>query len=171
MKKAKMQVMAMAATVIAAAMIGGATPAVAQDAALGKSIWINKVNCRDCHGWAGDGVPDDPQALKGPNLRESYLDAEGVAEVMRCGRPGTPMPYFRRTAWNPGEANCYGVTREDLGDDVPQRGIAALTEREISAITALIMETFIGKGPPTFEECIAFWGVGATTCPRYPRAE
>ena len=134
-----------------------------------KSIWINKVNCRDCHGWGGHGDPDDPQAPRGPNLRETNLDAEGLADVTRCGRPGTPMPYFRRTAWNPGEANCYGITREELGDDVPQRGIVTLTEREIRAITTLIIETFVGKGQPTFEECIEFWGVGATTCPRYPR--
>lgn len=172
MKRVKVQqIRAMAAGVIAVGIFGGVTPAVGQDAALGKSIWINKVNCRDCHGWGGHGDPDDPQALRGSNLRETNLDAEGLAEVMRCGRPGTPMPYFRRTAWNPGEANCFGITREEVGDDVPQRGNTTLTEREIRAITTLIIETFVGKGQPTFEECIEFWGVGATTCPRYPRAE
>lgn len=171
MKKFKTRIMAMAAAVIVAGLLGGVTSAAAQDAALGKSVWINKVNCRDCHGWGGHGAPDDPQAPRGPNLRETALNVDDLVEVMQCGRIGTPMPFFRRSSWAAGDTRCYGITAADLGDDVPGRGIVTLSTREMTAIAILITEQFVGKGSPTFEECIEFWGEGASTCGQYPRAE
>jgi hypothetical protein len=67
------------------------------------------------------------------------------------------------------DKRCYGVTAEDLGDKVPPIG-QSLSDRQVTALVAFIEATFVGKGDPTFEQCVDFWGPGATTCDRYPHA-
>ena len=145
-----------------------APPVAAQDADFGKQIWLTKVNCRDCHGWSGNGLADNPQAPSGPNLRATALTPDQIAEVIRCGRPGTPMPYFDQFAYT--DRRCYGMTAADMGDKIPGPGAKTLIKREVDALVALIESTFIGKGPPTYEECRAFWGANSTQCDRYPKA-
>ena len=93
--------------------IASSSPVAAQDANFGKQIWLTKVNCRDCHGWSGNGLPDNPQAPGGHSLRKTTLTFDEIAEVIRCGRPGTQMPYFDRFAYT--DDRCYGMTRSDLG--------------------------------------------------------
>lgn len=160
---------ALGAFVAALLVTGVAAPriAAAQDAKFGKQIWLDKVNCRDCHGWGGHGVGDNPQAPTGANLRKTQLTADDLAEVIRCGRPGTEMPYFDRNSYTDGR--CYGLTATELGKLKPAPGIATLIKREVDALVALITEDFVGKDAPTFEECKAFWGPTATLCDRYPK--
>ena len=146
-------------------------PAVAQggDPAIGKLVWINKANCKDCHGWGGHGVPDVPQEPNGANLRRTELTGEQLAEVVRCGRPASSMPYFLSNAWREGRTDCYGMSRADVGQDLPLRSPVTLAQREIDAIVAFILAEFVGKDQPTYEECIEFWGP-TTRCDEYPRA-
>lgn len=155
---------------IAFVIAAGGTPAAAQDdamVALGESIWKTKALCRDCHGWLADGVPENHQSPKGANLRHTALTGEQLAEVIKCGRPGVPMPYYDRRAYDDGR--CFGLTAADLGDDTPPPGRPFLTPREIGALSAFITARFKDRGEPTFEECIAFWGEGASTCIAYPK--
>lgn len=150
-------------------MIAG--PAAAQDdamVALGEQIWRDKASCRECHGNLADGVPENHQAPKGANLRETTRDTAALAEAIQCGLPGIPMPYFDRRAYT--DDRCYGSTAADLGDQMPPPGTPALTQREINALSAFITAKFVGKGPVTFEECVAFFGESATSCPGYPKA-
>src|SRR5262245_43141166 len=76
-----------------------ALPASAQQVDLGFRTYKMKVECGRCHGWAGDGVQDDPRAPKGANLRKTTLDRDGLIEVIKCGRPGTEMPHFDERAY------------------------------------------------------------------------
>ncbi len=151
----------------AALAMGGAfapLPAAAQNVELGKQVWLSRVNCRDCHGWAAHGVQDDPQAAGAPNLRISTLTREDIAETIRCGRPGTEMPYFNRFSYT--DDRCYGLTAEALGADTPELGMAHLSDRAVNALVDLIQDFQARGEKPTYEECLEFWGPDATLCNR-----
>jgi hypothetical protein len=165
--------MAALALMLGLAMTGLAVQRVAAqegDAAYGVDVWKSVANCKDCHGWAGDGQPFNPQSPPGANLRETALDAANLADTIRCGRPGSEMPYFGASrAWTT-RYPCYGMTAAEIGDQIPVRGDTGLNDRQINALVAMILTNFVGKGPPTFEECEAFFGVGQTRCAGYPKA-
>ncbi len=129
-------------------------------------LYKEQVPCRDCHGAMGDGVPDDPRMPKGANFRESTLDVAGFTEVIRCGRPGVGMPYFDRQSYT--DKRCYDMTAEEIGNDIPDEGMN-LQARQINALIQFFYATFVGKGPATFEQCVALWGADATICARYPK--
>ncbi len=136
----------LASTIFAFGLAVLATPAPAQDAqvlALGKQLWGSKAPCRDCHGSTGNGVPDVPQEPEGANLHTTPLTREQLAEVIRCGRPGTGMPSFDRNAYT--DDRCYGMTAADLGDQQPPPGTPPLSDREVNAIVEYIVATFVGK--------------------------
>src|SRR4051794_24933611 len=103
---------------------------------IGADIWKTRANCNECHGWLGNGEPEDPRSPKGANLRETKLTRADIAETIKCGRPGTSMPYFDRLAYTDGR--CYGVTAATLGDKVPRNGAVQLSQREIDALAAFI---------------------------------
>ncbi|HXH25337.1 MAG TPA: hypothetical protein VNI78_08820, partial [Vicinamibacterales bacterium] len=96
------------------------------------------------------------------SLRETSLDREQILEVVRCGRPGTGMPYHDRDAYR--DDRCYGLTQQQLGKDVPPRPRSFLTPDEMEAVAAYVVTAIKGKGPPTQEDCVAFWGAGAREC-------
>lgn len=151
--------------------LGGAIPAEGQqmgDAALGRQVWLSGAPCRDCHGWAANGVQDVPQEPVGANLRKTTLTSEQVIEVVRCGRPLSEMPYFLSTSWQ-GTNSCYGMTRADVGPGVPPRTSTTLTQRQIDGLVAFIFVQFVGKGDPTFEECTELLGVTSTRCAAFPK--
>ena len=134
---------------------------------LGEQIWKTKATCRSCHGALGHGVGDVPQEPQGANFRQTALTPEQFEETIQCGIPGTAMPYFDPNAYTDGR--CYGLTAADLGSGLPPAG-GRLSERERNAITHFVFANYVGKPDPTYEECIAFWGEGASTCTRFPRA-
>ncbi len=155
-----------AVLVAALALVPGA--ASAQDAKLGKEIWIGKAPCRNCHGWSGNGQPDDPQAPQGLSLRATSLTGAQIVEVILCGRPASEMPYFDRNAYT--DKRCYGLTQADLAGVTIGQASVTLTAREANALGAFIVEEMKGKGPPTFEECQGFWGGNAGRCNEYKKA-
>jgi mono/diheme cytochrome c family protein len=136
-----------------------------QMVALGEQIWKLKATCRSCHGALGNGVGDIPQEPQGANFRETILSPEAFEEAIQCGRPGTAMPHFDPRAYQ--DDRCYGLVAADLGTDLPPSG-GTLSPRERDAITQFVFANFVGKPAPTYEECLAFWGEGASTCTRYP---
>lgn len=126
------------------------------DPARGKAVFRSVGDCMRCHGWAADGRSGvHLRAPPGSNLRETALDAEGLAEVIRCGLPGTPMPYHSRQAYD-GDG-CYGMSLDDFdADDKPKRG-KTFGDEDIQNVVAYLQSEVIGLGKPTFEECTAFF--------------
>ncbi len=134
--------------------------------ALGEQSWKERFPCRNCHGGMADGVGDIPQE-QGPNLRTAdYLTPELVAELIRCGRPGTGMPYFDSRAYSDGR--CYGMTAQNDAALIPPHGTPNATQRSIDGLVAFLFANFIGKNAaPTRAECVAIWGETAETCLRF----
>jgi len=142
-------------------------PAAAQTGAnieMGKRLYQEKATCGFCHGWSGDGAGDPQSPGKAANLRESKLDHDQLAEVIRCGVPGgTAMPHFDKFAWTKGD-ECYGMTAEQIGDKKPPQPTAGLQEREIEAIVAYLQAKIVRKGPPTVADCEDYFGPGSMRC-------
>ena len=141
-------------------------PAGAQDASFGRDVWRSQANCSDCHGSMGDGNADDPRSPQGADLRETGLDEAGLIDVILCGLPGTAMPYFDHRAYT--DDRCYGMTKADAGDLMPPKGAAALTRRHATGLARFILEEFVGKGPPTAEQCRSLLGPDSPRCSTLP---
>lgn len=136
---------------------------------LGLRIWKEKINCGTCHGWNGAGVPDDPRSPAGADLRETLLNPEQLAEVIRCGRIGTDMPAYDSRAYI--DDRCYGVTEEQLGEQTPQKRGTYLIGREVDGLVAYIFTTMVGAGESTLEQCEEYWTAGAPICEVYQPAD
>ena len=143
-------------------ILGLATPAAAQTVKMGRNIWYSQADCTDCHGWAGNGTPDEPRSSPGANLRETTLTPEQIAEVILCGRPGTSMRHYDKRAYT--DDRCYGLTREELGRDTPQRAAVSLVKRHADALAMFITETFKDAGEVTFEICAELMGPESIRC-------
>jgi mono/diheme cytochrome c family protein len=160
---------AVAAAIIAAAFFGPAAQGQEQqqqtlsesDIADGMRLYQQKGNCQACHGWAGDGRKMDSQMPDGANLREIPLDREALIKTVKCGRPGTGMPYHDQYAYT--DKRCYGVTREEVGKDMPLLG-EFLQPREIDAVVKYLFAKAVGHGPATYEDCVEFWGRDTRQC-------
>lgn len=160
---------AAALVLLAGATLAGPSLAQNGDPDLGARVWRDLSNCGDCHGWAGDGIPNVAQE-SGANLRDSLLTpaaVDFVIETIRCGRPGTAMPSFRRNTWSD-IIPCYGMT-EPLAPGVqPERSQSPLSDRFIEALVAFIFRDFIGAGPVTREYCASVFSEGNVRCDAYP---
>lgn len=145
------------------AFCGFSWPALsAAQTADGKTVYVD-ANCIGCHKWHGQGGGGYGGAAL--SLRETALERDDLIEVISCGRPATRMPYHLRTAWK--SAECYGMKASDVGHDMPPPAAKFLRDYQIEAVTDYVIENLRGKGEPTKEECIAFWGEGARECSRF----
>lgn len=74
-----------------------AAAALVGDPERGKIVFQKVGYCVNCHGWAGDGqAGSNPLShAAGANLRKTELDTEGLTEVIKCGLPGTKIPYTK----------------------------------------------------------------------------
>ena len=130
------------------------------DLELGKRVY-KKANCVGCHKWHGGGGGGYGGAAL--SLRATELDRDELLETVRCGRPGTRMPYHDRNAYK--TTDCYGgTTKADLGDEFPAQAAIFLREAEIEAVIDYVQTQLQGKGEPTKADCIAFWGEGERQC-------
>ncbi|MCW5697016.1 MAG: cytochrome c [Bauldia sp.] len=160
------------AGMVAGLIAFGTMSAKAQDSApeydqtaidLGFRVWKEKVTCGQCHGWSGNGTPDDPRAPIGLSLRTTQLTPEQVYEVIKCGRPATQMPAFDQRAYE--DDRCYGVTAAELGNATPPKRGVYLIPREINALVAYIFTHQVGRSNDfTDEDCRAYFGQTATIC-------
>jgi hypothetical protein len=152
--------------IIAGAMLAAlVAPAAAQQAedrtiAFGRDIFREKAGCQFCHKWDGGG--DQGYGGIAFSLRGTQLDRDQLIEVVRCGRPGTGMPYHDAFAYT--DKRCYGVTKSDLGDQTPHGGQAFLQLREVQAVVDFVLAEFKGKGPADYAECQRFWGTVSQQC-------
>jgi mono/diheme cytochrome c family protein len=159
------------AILLALAVVGPfAEPAIAQQdkVAEGQRIWVEKGQCQECHGWAGNGerttLHSEGQA---PSLRLTQLSRDQIRMTIQCGRPGTGMPHFDRFAYT--DKRCYDMTAEDLADQVPNRSAVTLQSYEIDALADYIAAKIKGAGPVTRSQCMDFFKTNAgARCEEYP---
>jgi len=144
-------------------------PAVAQTAPtaeearqleFGKEIFKSKAVCQFCHKWDASG--DQGYGGNALSLRATHLTPEQLTEVVKCGRPGTGMPYHDRFAYT--DKRCYRMTREDLGDDMPPAATESLQPREIDAVVKYLFAKVVGHGEATYQDCVDFWGSDTHQC-------
>jgi hypothetical protein len=145
------------------------TPSAA-DIAAGERLYMQKGDCKACHGWAGDGRKMDSQMPDGANLRETKLDRNDLIMTIKCGRPGTGMPAFDRLAYSDGR--CYGLKQTDLRargqtlEDPP----ATLIQSEIDTLVGFLFAKVIGQGQMNHAKCVEFWGSDRPVCKdEFPR--
>jgi hypothetical protein len=131
---------------------------------------FKQANCMGCHKWHGGGGGGyGGDAL---SLRATKLDKEQIIQTVSCGRPGTGMPYFERGAYDNPEHPCYGMSRQDLGKDVPLEAPGSfLRPGEIAAVADYVVADIKGKGAPTYADCVAFFGDGSRVCNIYKAAQ
>jgi mono/diheme cytochrome c family protein len=131
----------------------------------GKRVF-KAANCMGCHKWHGHGGGGyGGDAL---SLRKTELTREQIIEVIRCGRPGTGMPFHLRGAYD--AEPCYDLKREQLAGTMPPEAASFLRPREIDAVADYVIAHVKGKGEPTFADCVAFFGEGSKVCETYKKA-
>ena len=135
--------------------------ATESDFSAGKAVY-KKANCIGCHKWHGKGGGGYGGVAL--SLRDTQLDEETLAIVVRCGRPGTGMPYHDRKAYRGENRECYASTREELGDTMPPRARYFLKDADVEAVVNYVANEIQGKGEPDHADCVAFWGADAKRC-------
>jgi mono/diheme cytochrome c family protein len=152
--------------VLSALTIGSAHAQEAQSAEAartiehGKDIFKTKATCQFCHKWDASG--DQGYGGNALSLRQTKLTPAQVAETVKCGRPGTGMPFHDQFAYT--DKRCYGITRAELGNDVPPEPNAFLNSDEIDAVVKYLFAKSIGRAPSTYEDCVEFWGTDTRQC-------
>jgi len=126
----------------------------------GKDIFKTKATCQFCHKWDASG--DQGYGGNALSLRQTKLTPAQVAETVKCGRPGTGMPFHDQFAYT--DKRCYGISRAELGNDVPPEPNAFLNSDEIDAVVKYLFAKAIGRGPSTYQDCVEFWGTDTRQC-------
>lgn len=128
----------------------------AGDPKRGKVVFRTVGLCTSCHGWAADGKTGvNLRSPTGANLRETKLDKAGLIETIKCGRPGTAMPYHDKAAYSDGR--CYGMVMSDFAPgSEPTRG-KTFSDKDVANVVAYLQAHVIGRGKPTHEECADFF--------------
>jgi len=138
------------------------SPAPADPTDAGKAVF-KRANCFGCHKWHGNGGGGyGGDAL---SLRKTELTREQLIETVTCGRPGTGMPYFVRGSYD--TSKCYDMNRSDVGDRMPPEGGTFLRPNDIAAVADYVLAKIKGKGEPTYDECVAFFGSTSRVCDIY----
>jgi mono/diheme cytochrome c family protein len=130
--------------VATAALVSWTGAAAAQNVSFGERLYQEKADCQFCHGPDGDGRGDPRSPGKAPDLRKTILQRDQLVEVISCGRPGTEMPHFDKSAYE--ETSCYGLSVAQVGKDMPPPPHSnSLTQREIAAVADYVLARFVGK--------------------------
>ena len=130
------------------------------DAESGKRVYQRVAVCVNCHGWPGNG--HDGVGLQrgdGANLRETKLDAQVLYDTIRCGIPGTQMPYHDQTSYRDGR--CNGMLMADFAAGQQPIMGKTLSEKQMVDLVAYLEKYVIGRGKPTYEECALYFGTSA----------
>ena len=137
-------------------LFSGTANAAQNSPEVGQAIY-KRANCVGCHKWHGDGGGGYGGAAL--SLRQTELEKLQIMETVKCGRPGTGMPYFSRDSYPSDSApQCYGLTSKDLETmHVAQAGVF-LGPEEIEAVADYVISAIKGKGDPNLADCVAFFG-------------
>lgn len=147
------------------------TTALAGDPERGKTVYQKIGYCVSCHGWAGDGLAGRNPLARGSaaNLRKTALDAEGLALIIRCGLPGTQMPFHEAAAYR--DDRCYGMVMADFEPGkAPMRG-KTFRDKDVAHLVAYLQQRMIGLGKPTYAECADYYGPSTDKACAYLRTE
>ena len=161
------RIVAVGALALTVCLIVGPSLAAGNEAAVGQEIY-KRANCVGCHKWHGSGGGGYGGAAL--SLRKTQLDKDQIATTVKCGRPGTGMPYFGRDSYptNKSEpATCYGMTRDDLGKTPLAQGGTFLKPEEVEAVAEYVVHQVKGKGEPNLADCVAFYGEQSSACDVY----
>ncbi len=144
---------------------GPALSANAVDIEAGLKVF-KMANCMGCHKWHGQG--GGGYGGKALSLRGTQLDAQNIARVVRCGIPGTGMPYHGRQSYQQDDdKGCYDRTRVEFGDHLPPLAPKLLSDRQIDSVVTYVVAQIKGRGAPTYAECEAFWGKNKRQCDEF----
>ena len=94
------------------------------------------------------------------SIRKEFIDE--IKNVIKCGRPGTGMPYFLKKAYK--EEKCYDTTFEDYdGSYRPVYSQKFLSSKQIEAVSIFISEVLQSK---RFDKnyCEFFYEKGSKVC-------
>ena len=133
----------------------GVDLARAQDAsAAGMRVW-RTAGCAACHGTFGEGGGGGEQP-EGPNLRRTALDAKALRETIRCGRPGSKMPYFLKGAYT--DTSCWNWPA-GIAPPADVTGPGRLDAGAIDSLVAYLTARVAGMAEPvTLAECASYYG-------------
>lgn len=156
---------AASAVALVAVLIAAMANAGENSPEAGQAIF-KRANCVGCHKWHGDGGGGYGGAAL--SLRKTELDKQQIMETVRCGRPGTGMPYFSRNSYpSDGAPQCYNLTSEDLESMHVAQANVFLWPEEIAAVAEYVISSIKGKGEPNLADCIAFFGEDSKACDVY----
>ena len=117
-----------------------------------------KGNCMGCHSWHGKGGGHGAAV----SLRNTELTLNEIINVIKCGRPGTGMPYFLRKAYK-GE-KCYDTTFEDYDETYrPVSSQKFLSSKQIEAVSIFVSEVLQNKKLDK-NYCEYFYEKGSKAC-------
>jgi mono/diheme cytochrome c family protein len=164
-----MMVMKFCVTVSAAAvvaiLVSGTVNAAENSLESGQAIY-KRANCVGCHKWHGDGGGGYGGAAL--SLRKTELEKPQIMETVKCGRPGTGMPYFSHDSYpSDGAPQCYGLTSNDLETMHVAQASVFLRPEEIEAVADYVIGNIKGKGDPNLADCVAFFGDESKACDVY----
>ena len=118
-----------------------------------------KGNCMGCHSWHGKGGGGYGA---GVSLRKMNLTLDEIKNVIKCGRPGTGMPYFLRKAYK--EEKCYDTTFKDYDDSYrPVSSKKFLSSKQIEAVSIFVREVLQNKKLDK-NYCEFFYEKGSKVC-------
>ena len=117
-----------------------------------------KANCSSCHFWHADGGNSHGGAAA--SLRSTNLSHKELLSVIKCGRPGTNMPYFSR--FTKKDVDCKYL---DNVDKEVLRGAILLNDNEIKFLTKFIYDEIKSK-PITKKYCLEFFKT-KSACNKY----
>jgi hypothetical protein len=160
----RLSVLAVFAAAFALLAASAAAQPTDRDLERGKDIYKNKATCLFCHAWHGGGESSQYGGIA-LSLRDTKLDRDQMIEVVKCGRPGSGMPYHDAFAYT--DKRCYGVTKAELKDAMPPEPRSPLPAREIELVVDYVLATYKGKPAPGLKECLAFWGDTTRLCDEF----
>ena len=125
----------------------------------GVSVY-KKANCMGCHSWHGKGGGGYGA---GVSLRITNLDRDSIIEIIKCGKPGTGMPYFSKKSYV--KEKCYDTLFEDYENENirPISSKKFINDRQVQALADFILENFKNK-ELTKEYCENFFEKGSRVC-------
>ncbi len=131
------------------------------DAEKGKRVYQRVGACVNCHGWPGDGQTGlNPMVHSaGANLRETQMDDDALFYTIRCGVPGTQMPYHDQVAYKDGR--CNGLKESDFGPGEQAVRGKTFSEGQTIDLIAYLRKYVIGHGKPNYEDCVLYFDSSA----------
>jgi mono/diheme cytochrome c family protein len=153
------------AAAVVAILVSGTVNAAENSLESGQAIY-KRANCVGCHKWHGDGGGGYGGAAL--SLRKTELEKPQIMETVKCGRPGTGMPYFSHDSYpSDGAPQCYGLTSNDLETMHVAQASVFLRPEEIEAVADYVIGNIKGKGDPNLADCVAFFGDESKACDVY----